>query len=60
MILLRGVGVNADRFPEAAVVLDLHGRDASRQQVFATLSPRVIRGDEAHEAGESLFPGKPF
>lgn len=43
---------------EAAVVLDLHGRDATTQQVFATFSPDVLMGSERQ--GESLFLDKPF
>ena len=43
---------------EAAVVLDLHGLDASTQQVFATISPDVLMGNERQ--GESLSLDKPF
>jgi hypothetical protein len=46
--------------PEAAVVLDLHRRDASRQQVFTTFSPQALLGNVSHDLGKSLFPGKPF
>ncbi len=45
---------------EATVVLDLHGRDTSTQQVVATFSPEVIVGDEIHGVGESLSLDKPF
>ncbi|KAH9017274.1 hypothetical protein EDB84DRAFT_1522173 [Lactarius hengduanensis] len=38
---------------EAAVVMDLHGRDASTQQVFANFSPETIVGDVTHREGES-------
>jgi len=38
---------------EAAVVIDLHNRDASTQQVFATLSPEVIMGNPIREPDES-------
>ena len=43
--------------PDAAILFDLHGRDASTQQVFATLSPGVLQGSELHHDGESLFHG---
>lgn len=31
--------------PEAAVIFDLHGRDASTQQVVATFTPQFVEGD---------------
>jgi len=33
---------------EAAVIFDIHNRDASTQQVLATISPELIAGDEMH------------
>jgi hypothetical protein len=46
--------------PEAAVVFDLHGRNACTQQVVATFSPEVIVGDEIHAASELLSLEKSF
>jgi hypothetical protein len=45
---------------EAAVVLDLHSRDASTHQVVATFSPEVIVGDEMHRVGDlaSIYSGE--
>lgn len=37
---------------EAAVVLDLHRRDASRQQVFTTFSPQALLGNVSHDLGD--------
>jgi len=40
--------------PEAAVVLELHGRDGTTQEVAATISLAVASGDRTNEGGETL------
>lgn len=40
--------------PEAAVIIDLHGRDGTTQEVVATFPLEVVSGDRTDERGEML------
>ena len=44
--------------PEAAVVLELRGRDGSTQEVATTVPLAAVAGDETDEGGEILPPVK--
>lgn len=46
--------------PDAAILFDLHARDSSTQQHFATFSPQALMGNESHDDREPLILGKPF
>lgn len=48
VILVVASVMNLNMFSEAAVIFDLHGRDASTQQVVATFSPQFVVGDGVH------------